>query len=563
LTIKKIFLYVTLENSISIKENFLSRLQNGDQSILFRFSRVLEKSKGYNKTLTTHYLGDRNHLMFRYRYQYKDLLYFEITGDKDAGEQFFRGAQSKGFDFYSFHFFVRKLGSIGQLALGDFTVRMGQGLIHWQGMSFRIGSDMMSIKRQGPALSPYRSAGEYYFFRGGGLSVKMGKIECTGFISCKKTGGQINIDTVAQEKYISTFQTSGYYRSLTEVVKKNNVSQIAAGTIIKYRSQRWNAAINGIYYQFSLPLRNNDEPYDLFSITGKSWYNLSADYSFTFRNMHLFGELAIDKEMNHAIIQGLVISADPKCEISFLYRKIGAEYQSVSGQANTQNSSPTNEEGMYAGITVRPFNGWRIDAFVDTYVFPWLKYQVDAPSRGQESMVQITYAPVKAVEIYAKYKTGLKQVKDLQFIPRQTLRLNTTLKLNPSLQLRNRCEILWYDKKNKNAENGFLFFSDVQFHPGMKKYGCTIRTQYFETSGYDSRIYAYENDVLYEYAVPAFYDKGWRYYLIIEYNLSKKIGTSLRLAQTIYTSLNVIGTGLDEISDRRKTEIKLIFFLSI
>jgi hypothetical protein len=32
------------------------------------------------------------------------MLYFGLTSDKDAGEQFFKVAQSKGFDFYSFHF---------------------------------------------------------------------------------------------------------------------------------------------------------------------------------------------------------------------------------------------------------------------------------------------------------------------------------------------------------------------------------------------------------------------------------------------------------------------------
>ena len=159
LTIKKILPYVIIGSSVSVRENFLSRFRNGDQSILVRLTRVLEKSKGYNTALTTHYLGDQNHLMFRYRYQYKDLLYFGLTGDKDAGEQFFNGAQSKGFDFYSFHFFVRRLGIIKSIALGDYTVNLGQGLIQWQSLGFGKSSEVMSIKRQAPVLIPYRSAG--------------------------------------------------------------------------------------------------------------------------------------------------------------------------------------------------------------------------------------------------------------------------------------------------------------------------------------------------------------------------------------------------------------------
>ena len=55
-------------------------------------------------------------------------MQFGVVGDKDAGEQFFKGAQKYGFDFYSFHFFARKIGSMQALALGDFTVNMGKAL---------------------------------------------------------------------------------------------------------------------------------------------------------------------------------------------------------------------------------------------------------------------------------------------------------------------------------------------------------------------------------------------------------------------------------------------------
>jgi hypothetical protein len=105
------------------------------------------------------------------------------VADKDAGEQFFKGAQKYGFDFYSFHLFARKLGSIQALALGDFTVNMGQGLIQWQSLAFRKSVDILGIKRQSPVLRPYNSAGEFSFHRGAGITWQKGKIEATGFIS--------------------------------------------------------------------------------------------------------------------------------------------------------------------------------------------------------------------------------------------------------------------------------------------------------------------------------------------------------------------------------------------
>lgn len=116
---------------------------------------------------------------------------------------------------------------------------------------------------------------------------------------------------------------------------------------------------------------------------------------------------------------------------------------------------------------------------------------------------------------------------------------------------------MWYDNKGVNKENGFLSFFDFIYKPMMKPISGVLRLQYFETDGYNSRIYAYENDVLYSYSIPAFSDKGFRYYLTLNYDLTKKLSFWLRWAQTIYKNRNTVGSGLDEIQGSRRTEVKL------
>jgi len=231
ITIKKVLPFVTVGNGLTINEHFRSRFSNGNNNILFRVSRVVEKSKGYNTSLTTHYMGDRNHLMFRYRYQYKDLLYFGITTDKDAGEQFLNGAQSKGFDFYSFHFFARRIGIIKSLAIGDYTVNMGQGLIQWQSLAFEKSPEVMAIKRQAPILVPYRSAGEFYFNRGVGITLQKRNLQTTLFASYKKISGNIVTDTSV---HFSSLLTSGYYRTPSEIADRNRITLTSFGGNISY-----------------------------------------------------------------------------------------------------------------------------------------------------------------------------------------------------------------------------------------------------------------------------------------------------------------------------------------
>ena len=567
ITIRKLLPFVTTTSALSLAEEASKRFRGGEHSLLLRVAQIMEKAKGFSATASgTKYIGSPQKILFRYRYTYKNLLQFGLVGDKDAGEQFLKGAQKKGFDFYSFHLFARKIGIIQALAVGDFSVNMGQGLIQWQGLAFKKSVEVMGIKRQSAVLRPYNSAGEFYFHRGAGITIKKGKIESTAFVSFRKLGGNFVADTVNNEDFISSFLTSGYHRTLSENEDRNNLTQTAFGGNILYRSSRWQIGLNGIYYKFSLPIQKRNEPYNLFAISGKQWYNFSIDYSFTYKNLHFFGEGAADKNFNKAFINGLLISVDTRVDVSILHRTIQKGYQSINGNAFTENTYPTNETGLYTGVTIRPAIGWKFDLYGDIYKFPWLKYLVDAPSNGKDFLAQLTYTPNKKVEIYSRYRNETKQSNQsdnltvtnfLATIPKQSWRTQVMFKLNSSVALRNRVELLWFDKKGKNNENGFLTFFDIIYKPMLNPISGVVRLQYFETGGYNSRIYAYENDVLYSYSIPSFSDKGFRYYATFNFDLTRKISIWLRWAQTIYNNKKMVGSGLDEIQGNRRSELKL------
>ncbi|NOT51533.1 MAG: helix-hairpin-helix domain-containing protein [Chitinophagaceae bacterium] len=565
-TIRKLLPFITTTTAVSLSEEIGKRFSGGDHSIMLRVSQVLERSDGFDKTTSgTKYIGSPQKILFRYRYAYKNLMQFGVTGDKDAGEELFKGAQKKGFDFYSFHFFARKIGIIQSLALGDFTVNMGQGLIQWQGLAFKKSVDVMGIKRQSAVLRPYSSAGEFYFHRGAAITIKKGKMEATAFASIRKLSANFVADTVNNEDFISSFLTSGYHRTNSENADRNNLTQTSFGGNIIYRGSKWHVGVNGIYYHFSFPVQKREEPYNLYAINGSNWYNFSVDYSYTYKNLHFFGEAAADKNFSNAFVNGLMLSVDPRVDISFVQRTISKAYQAVNGNAFTENTYPTNETGFYTGVTIRPAIGWRLDAYADIYKFPWLKYLVDAPSHGKDFLGQITYTPTKQTEIYTRFRAETKQsnasdnitvANFLVSIPKQNWRTQVSYKVNPALTVRSRVELLWYNKREEKGEKGFLSFFDFIYKPMMKPYAGNIRLQYFETDSYDSRIYAYENDVLYSYSIPAFYYKGFRYYLNFNYDLTKKISFWLRWAQTIYRNQSTIGSGLDEIKGNRKTELR-------
>ena len=575
-TIKKILQFVTTNNPVSTIGDLKKRFAIGDHELLFRFSETIEKSSGYMATSgSTKYLGSRQRLLFRYRYQYKNLLQYGIVGEKDAGEQFFQGKQKYGFDFYSLHLFARNLGRIQALALGDFTVNMGQGLIQWQSIAFSKSAEVLAVKRQLSVLRPYNSSGEFYFNRGAGATIRLREMEATVFVSMRKLSANVVLDTINNEDFISSILNSGYHRTTTEADHKNNLQQFSCGGNITYRRRSWHIGVNGVNYNFSSPVQKRNEPYNLFAISGRRWNNFSIDYSWTYRNLHLFGEMATDKNLNRAILNGGLVSVDPHIDLCFVHRAIDKRYQAVYGNAFTENSFPTNENGIYIGISIRPMTGWRFDLYSDFYRFPWLKYLVDAPAYGKDFLVQGTFAPNKQLMIYSRFRSESKQsdisgnmsvTNYIGMIPKQSWRTQINYKINSSTTIRNRVEILWYDKNVRpgdptggeyDFETGFLTFFDLLYKPLLKPYSGNVRLEYFETNGYNSRIYTYENDVLYSFSIPGFYDKGYRYYINLSIDAMRKLSVWMRWAQTIYKNKASVGSGLDEIPGNHRSELKI------
>lgn len=571
-TISKVLPYITVGSVVPLGADIGQRFTEGEHTLLLRVQQVLEKSDGFLRpdSVTNRYPGSPQRIFFRYKYTYRNLLQFGVVGDKDAGEQFLKGDQKYGFDFYSFHLFARKIGPIRLLALGDFTVNMGQGLIHWQSLAFKKSAETMSVKRQADILRPYNAAGEFNFHRGIGVSVGSNKLNATAFGSFRNLDGTLNAaaDTSAtSEDFLSSILNSGLHRTPNEYEKKNSFTQTTVGGNVSYNTVGFHLGANAVAYQFSRPLQRNVQPYNQFAISGDNWYNYSLDYSYTFRNMHLFGEAAMDKNNSKALLAGMMINLDQKVDAALVYRNIEQTYQSLYGNAFTESTLPSNEKGLYAGLSVKPYYWLRIDAYADVFRFPWLRYRTDAPTTGSEYLVQATYRPNKQVEVYTRYRTENKAINlsglDLptrQTVnrPRQNWRTQISYQVNRQLTLRNRVDVTWYDARQEDRkQHGFLTYFDVGYRPIGKPLSIVGRLQYFETEGYESRMYAFENDVLYSFSIPQFIGKGLRYYVNLNYDVSKKLTLWLRWAQTIYSDQDEIGSGLDKISNNKRSEVKL------
>ncbi|HEX2608166.1 MAG TPA: hypothetical protein VHK91_12335, partial [Flavisolibacter sp.] len=398
-TIRRVLPYISFVVIQPLSLQFRNRFTGGERQLLFRFTRTLEKAVGYD-TISNGFAGDRNQYQLRYQYRYGNLLSYGFVADKDAGERFFSGTSRAGFDFYSGHVFLRRMGIIKALALGDFTVNLGQGLIQWQALAFGKSTDLTGAKRQGEVLQPYRSAGEYLFNRGAGITVGRGRWEGTLFTSFRKYNALVDDSAHTY----SSIQTSGLSRTASEIKARRALGDLSAGGRLHYHQGTVKTSFNVVAHRFPASRIASPEPYISFLSGDASLLNASMDYSFTVHNFHFFGEEAMDKKGHVAFINSFLCSLGSQVDVAVVNRRMDRAYQSFQSNAFTESGSGSGETGTYVALAWRPVYTLQVSGYSDHYRFPWLKYRVDAPAAGSEHLAQVQYQPDKKSTLYLRYR---------------------------------------------------------------------------------------------------------------------------------------------------------------
>ncbi|MDX9697413.1 MAG: hypothetical protein RBT49_16605, partial [Bacteroidales bacterium] len=265
-----------------------------------------------------------------------------------------------------------------------------------------------------------------------------------------------------------------------------------------------------------------------------------------------------------AYLNGMFVNFAPQVSLSVLHRYYDKDYQANYGNAFGESSGTNNESGLYFGIEVYPIKRWKISAYYDTYKFPWLTSSTDAPSEGNDYSLQADFNASRDVNMYFRFKYEEKQINHpqttglIEITSQENLKIRYHLSYNLSRQLtlKSRIETSRYQKGDSRSEYGYMIYQDIFYSLNRIPLNFNLRFAVFDTDTYNSRIYAYESDMLYNYSVPAYYSKGTRFYLNIKYTITEFLDIWIRYSQTYYSDLDVISSGLAEIDGNTKSEIK-------
>ncbi len=540
-------------------------VKTGLNDLILRYGVLMQTQKGFRDLPGSRYLGSKNKMLLRYRYNFKNVISAGLVMEKDAGENFYN--RRRVLDHMTANISLSNVGKIKKLVLGDYSLQFGQGLTLWSGFAFGKGADVTSVASKPLGLKPYSSANEFSFFRGVAGTIAIAEhTTITSFLSSRRLDASLK-STNDSSFALQTLNNSGLHRTKTELTNNNSQGQLVFGAAVQYSIDRLELGLTGYRSVYEHPFITGSSSYNKYSFTGKSLTNAGFNYNITVKNMYSYGEIAHSIGSGWAINNGLLISISQTLSTVVMARHYDKNYHNFFSNGVGENTEVVNVEGIYIGLNYSPNKRFIYSFYLDLFKFPWLKYRVEEPSSGHEEFFQFSYNPSKTMKIIVRLKQERKSqnadaidpLPGLKGVLKQNVRIGFDWKSSTSTTFQHRMELVGYKKGLANYETGKLIYTDISFKPTKAKVSGNLRLAYFDSPSYNSRIYAYEDDVLYNSTSGLYFNNGIRTYLNFRYNIFSGLAFWTRFAAYYYNDQETIGSGLDEITGNIKSDVKFQF----
>ena len=526
----------------------------GKNEVLTRLDIPFYKRKGYEHT----YLGPSVYNSVKYTFRYRDQLYAGGVAEKDAGEPFAALHNSYGYDYYSFYLLLQNCGRLKSLAVGNYRLSFGQGLV--MSTDYLMGKTIYasSFNNRSTGIKRHSSTDEYNYFRGVATTVALTKrLSVSAFYSHR------NMDGVVTDGEITSVYKTGLHRSRKEADKKNLLTSQLTGGNVSYQQNHIRLGITGVYYVFNRPYEPELTGYSKYNIHGNHFYNLGIDYAYCWRRFSFQGETAIGKQ-GWASLNRLQYSPVQDIQFMLIHRFYSYDYWAMYAHSFGEGSTVQNEQGYYVGLETTPFSHWRFFVSFDLFSFPWKKYRINKPSRGTDGLIQATFTPRTNLSMYLKYRykqkerdlTGSKGTLTLPIFHHQ-LRYRLNYSLNDVFSSRTTLDYNHFHSQDRAATKGYQVTQMISSQLPWTRLFADVQGSYFCTDDYDSRVYVSEKGLLYTFYTPSFQGRGFRCAVRLRYELNKHWLFITKFGETIYLNRNEIGSGNDLIYGNKKADIQM------
>lgn len=488
------------------------------------------------------YLGSMDGFYLKYKLNVGKRFILGFVADKDPGESFFNGYNSQGFDFYSGYLQINGHKVFKKTIIGDFNIEIGQGLTLWSALAFGRSSSGTTLCKSGRGLCAKTSAMEGLFFRGAATQVHFNNLDLIVFASYRNIDATISkYDSNNNPLEITTIYNDGYHRTESEMNRKRSTAEFVSGGRLGYSNMKLNIGLTAYYMRLGAKLNPTEALYNTHVFRGKENINIGVDYKYLFMNNALYGEFAMSKNGGWALISGIDINPHQIVSLSISGRYYKDNYQNLFSNAVGQYGNNRNEFGLYTAIEVQLLDNLSLVSYADIYQTLSTSYRSYSAIKEQECLLGLRYNMSTNLVMRLKYvyknrasnliTDSIKTIKT-QYIPQNKVSFVLNYYVSNKLELEN--NISFNSNRYSEGTHKMGFFADVLCSYRLIKSNMRITAAYmiFNADGYDERIYAYENDLLYSNSFVSHTGKGSRYYLLIAYKIIPQLQLWLKWSQT-------------------------------
>ena len=460
-----------------------------------------------------------------------------LTAEKDAGERLLSGKPPIP-DFFSSSLSWTGNGIVRKVIAGDFGARFGMGTSINTSLRTGLSLTQSGYLSGGDEIKQYTSTDENVFFRGMAAQFQIRKTGLYLLYSVNRIDATVDTAENGSDLFIEAFQRSGLHNNISSLEKKDAVTEYCYGVNVSsdFKYFRSGMALTGS--RFSLPvIRTDHDPENVYNFEGTCNRTASIYYKAIFGKILYFGEVSTNLNHKVAIVQGLSFRPSDRLSMNLLYRSYDPGFISFHGKGLFSSSAGDNVRGVFGNFTFEAARHFFISAGCDLHIHPWLKYRCSSPSADVSKEVRLKYLPSDKITLEAiyNYRQSMLNQNDLNGIRKQLSFEGSLIKgLVRYLPDKNLTLVTRLDYKVTRPEGGrgMLLLQDVSYRFGKIPLSIWFRYCIFKTDDWDSRLYTYENDLLYSFSIPALSGEGSRSYVMVAWRATKFIDFRIKYGLT-------------------------------
>ena len=500
------------------------------------------------------YLGYHYKHWLKYSFQYGQYVKLGAVASQDAGEPFFAGRNSAGYDYYSLYLMLRRMGRLKALAVGRYRLRFGMGLILNNDFGFGKIATLSTLGRSANSIHAHSSRSEGNYLQGAAATVTIARgLDLTAFASYRDIDATLNRDSSS----IATILATGYHRTQSEMDRKHNTSEFLGGGNIHFFKNGFHIGATGFYTSFDRELKPKTEQlFRQYYPEGKAFWNVSTDYGYVSRRLSINGETATGNSHAVATINSLSYQLTGDISLMALQRFYSYKYYSLYSRSFSESGSVQNESGVYIGTSWHPSRAFSLMAYTDYAYFAWPRYQVSESSHVWDNLISMVYQK-KRITLLARYRIKLKQKDNtdngmLTGITEQRARASFAYN-NGRWSTKTQGDAAYC--RSGTSSFGYMISENISYSRHWLDLNASIG--YFSTDDYDSRVCTYERGTLCDFSFPSFSGEGMRYAVNICADISSAVMIIAKLGTTRYFDRAQISSGPQQIDRCSQTDLDL------